>query len=103
MLPLLFFFIQLLMFVFCCLNVLVGMFLNCYVHDRSIQLAVVPFFSYLSSSYTKLMLAVVPFFSYLSSSYTKLMLCCVITKIRSEYMWQNDLINELALNWKKIK
>ncbi|KAB2013327.1 hypothetical protein ES319_D09G149400v1 [Gossypium barbadense] len=85
MLPLFFFFIQLLMFVFCYLNVLVGMFLNCYVHDRSIQLAVVPFFSYLSSSYTKLML------------------CCVITKIRLEYMWQNDLINELALNWKKIK
>ncbi|TYI65392.1 hypothetical protein E1A91_D09G154400v1 [Gossypium mustelinum] len=69
MLPLLFFFIQLLMFVFCYLNVLR------WCH----------------------------FFSYLSSSYTKLMLCCVITKIRLEYMWQNDLINELALNWKKIK
>ncbi|TYH33563.1 hypothetical protein ES332_D13G068100v1 [Gossypium tomentosum] len=66
------FFIQLLMFVFCCLNVLVG-------------------------------IGGAIFFSYLSSSYTKLMLCCVITKIRLEYMWQNDLINELALNCKKRK
>ncbi|TYH90801.1 hypothetical protein ES332_A13G073400v1, partial [Gossypium tomentosum] len=88
----------------CFFNIFHGKAYFFFHHFNPTSTKLIFFHFFLKKSITSIQLAVVPFsFSYLSSSYTKLMLCCIITKIRLEYMQQNDLINELAFNCKKRK